>query len=271
MAGYLPVAVRRALSAGIRLAEHRRAVVAFVHFDGTDALLADNEPETAADVLEALVSAVQEAADRHEVAFLSSDIDRDGGKIILTSGVPFAAEDAEDRMLRAVRQIADTVDGPVSVRVGVHRAPLFVGEIGPPERRSFTVMGDGVNLAARVMAKARPGQILCTDDVLERTRISVEADALAPFMVKGKAKPVTAFSVGAIGEKREPMAFTAAPFVGRQREAAVLREALDRARLGERRVVEVVAEPGMGKTRLIDEVVATGRRFPGHRGGVRAL
>jgi class 3 adenylate cyclase/Tfp pilus assembly protein PilF len=261
VAGYLPVAVRRALSAGIRLAEHRRAVVAFVHFDGTDALLANNEPEAAADVLEALVSAVQEAADRHEVAFLSSDIDKDGGKIILTSGVPLAAEDAEDRMLRAVREIVDTVDGPVSVRVGVHRAPLFVGEIGPPERRSFTVMGDGVNLAARIMAQARQGQILCTDDVLERTRLSVEADALAPFMVKGKAKAVTAFSVGAIGEKREPMAFTAAPFVGRQSESAVLRRALDRARQGERSVVEVVAEPGMGKSRLIGEVVATADGF----------
>lgn len=254
VAGYLPVAVRRALSAGVRLSEHRRGVVAFVHFDGTDSLLATHGPQAAADVLEALVSGVQGAADRHEVAFLSSDIDRDGGKIILTSGVPLATEDAEDRMLRAVREIVDTITGPVSVRVGVHRTPLFVGEIGPPERRSFTVMGDGVNLAARIMAKARPGQILCSEDVLERTRLSVEADALAPFMVKGKAKPVTAFSIGAIGEKREPMAFTAAPFVGRGSESDLLRHALERARHGERSVVEVVGEPGVGKTRLVSEV-----------------
>jgi class 3 adenylate cyclase/tetratricopeptide (TPR) repeat protein len=251
---YLPVAVRRALSAGIRLSEHRRAVVAFVHFDGTDALIADGGPEVAVEVLESLVSGVQEAADRHEVAFLSSDIDRDGGKIILTSGVPFAAEDAEDRMVRAVREIVDTTVGPVTVRVGVHRASLFVGEIGPPERRSFTVMGDGVNLAARVMAKARPGQILATGEVLERSKLSVEADALTPFMVKGKAKPVTAFSLGAIGETREPMAFTAAPFVGRDHEAGLLRRALERARDGGRAVVEVVGEPGVGKTRLIGEV-----------------
>ena len=254
VARFLPVAVRRALSAGIRLSEHRRAVVAFVHFDGTDALVAEGGPERSADVLGALVAAVQDAADRHEVAFLSSDIDKDGGKIILTAGVPFAAEDAEDRMLRAAREIVDGVDGPVSVRIGIHRAPLFVGEIGPPERRSFTVMGDGVNLAARVMAKAREGQILCTDEVLERTRLSVEADALPPFMVKGKAKPVTAFSVGAIGEKREPMAFTAAPFVGRQVERGLLQQALELARTGQRAVVEVVGEPGMGKTRLIGEV-----------------
>jgi class 3 adenylate cyclase/tetratricopeptide (TPR) repeat protein len=251
---YLPVAVRRALSAGVRLSEHRRAVVAFVHFDGTDALLADGGPEVAVEVLESLVSAVQEGADRHDVAFLSSDIDRDGGKIILTSGVPFAAEDAEDRMVRAVREIVDTTMGPVTVRVGVHRASLFVGEIGPPERRSFTVMGDGVNLAARVMAKARPGQILATGDVLERSKLSVEADALTPFMVKGKAKPVTAFSLGAIGETREPMAFTAAPFVGRDSESVLLHRALEKARDGGRAVVEVVGEPGVGKTRLIGEV-----------------
>jgi class 3 adenylate cyclase/tetratricopeptide (TPR) repeat protein len=254
---YLPVAVRRALSAGIRLSEHRRATVAFVHFGGTDTLLDRHGPREAAVVLETLVSGVQEAADRHDVAFLSSDIDRDGGKIILTAGVPLAAEDAEDRMLRTAREIVDAVSGPVSVRVGVHRAPLFVGEIGPPQRRSFTIMGDGVNLAARVMAKARPGQILCTDDVLERTRLSVEADALTPFMVKGKAKAITAFSIGAIGETREPMAFTAAPFVGRGREIDLLRRAVTRARHGEKAVVEVVGEPGVGKTRLVGELRAS--------------
>ena len=203
--------------------------------------------------------------------FLSSDIDGDGGKIILTSGVPLAVEDAEDRMLRAVRDFVDAAGGPVSVRVGIHRAPLFVGEIGPPERRSFTVMGDGVNLAARVMAKARQGQILCTDDVLERTRLSVEADALAPFMVKGKARPVTAYSVGAIGETREPMAFTSAPFVGRVAESDLLAAALDEARRHRRSVAEVVGEPGVGKTRLVGELRAAAGRCPAHRGGVRAL
>jgi class 3 adenylate cyclase/tetratricopeptide (TPR) repeat protein len=261
LATYLPVAVRRALSAGIRLSEHRRAAVAFVHFDGTDGLLGTRDPADAAVVLEELVAGVQEAADRNDVAFLSSDIDRDGGKIILTSGVPLATEDAEDRMLRAVREIVDVIAGPVSVRIGVHRAPLFVGEIGPPERRSFTVMGDGVNLAARVMAKAQPGQILCTADFLERTRLSVEAEALEPFTVKGKAKPVTAFSIGAIGEKRTPMAFTAAPFVGRRDEFDLLRAAMDRARGGERAVVEVTGEPGVGKTRFVSELLAEAEGF----------
>ena len=258
---YLPVAVRRALSAGIRLSEHRRATVAFVHFAGTDSLLETRGPRQAALILETLLSDVQEAADHHDVAFLSSDIDRDGGKIILTAGVPVAAEDAEDRMLRTAREIVDAVSGPVTVRVGVHRGPLFVGEIGPPQRRSFTIMGDGVNLAARVMAKARPGQILCTDDVLERTRLAVDADALVPFMVKGKAKPVTAFSIGAIGETRKPMAFTAAPFVGRVDELELLAGALDGARRGEKAVVEVVGEPGMGKTRLVSELRATADDF----------
>jgi len=258
---YLPVAVRRALSAGIRLSEHRRATVAFVHFAGTDSLLQTHGPQEAALILEALVSGVQEAADHHDVAFLSSDIDRDGGKIILTAGVPVAAEDAEDRMLRTAREIVDAVSGPVTVRVGIHRAPLFVGEIGPPQRRSFTIMGDGVNLAARVMTKARPGQILCTDDVLERTRLAVEADALAPFLVKGKAKPVTAFSIGAIGETRKPMAFTAAPFVGRVSELERLSGALAGARHGETAVVEVVGEPGVGKTRLVGELRATADGF----------
>jgi class 3 adenylate cyclase/tetratricopeptide (TPR) repeat protein len=250
---YLPLAVREALSAGIRLAEHRRATVAFVHFDGTDDLVASHGPAAAAEALDALVTTVQEAVDRHEVAFLSSDIDKDGGKIILTAGVPVAREGGEDRMVQAVREIVDATEPPLTVRVGIHRAPIFVGEIGPPERRSFTVMGDGVNLAARVMAKATAGQVLGTTDFVDRTTLSLDTEPLAPFAVKGKAKPVEAFVIGAVGATREPMAFTAAPFVGREPEIEALREAVRCARGGRRAVVEITGEPGQGKTRLVGE------------------
>ena len=60
-------------------------------------------------------------------------------------------------MLLAVREIMDA-DGPLPIRIGVNRGSVFVGEVGPPYRRTFTVMGDAVNLAARLMAKAEPGR-----------------------------------------------------------------------------------------------------------------
>ena len=169
--------------------EHRRVTVAFVHFDGTDALLESAGPQAVADYLDQLVTDVQDAVDRHGVTFLGTDIDHDGGKIILVAGAPSTSGDDEENMLVALREVMDK-QRHLEVRVGVNRGPVFVGDIGPSYRRTFTVMGDTVNLAARLMAKAAPGQILATPEVLERSRSEFVATPVAPFYVKGKALPV---------------------------------------------------------------------------------
>ena len=140
---------------------------------------------------------MQAAADEHEVTFLGTDIDHDGGKIILVAGVPRAMGDDEERMLGAVRRIADGTRR-LHVRIGVHRGPIFAGDVGPRYRRTYTVMGDTVNLAARLMARAEPGQILATPAVLDRSRASFDTTGLEPFYVKGKRHPVQAFAVGAV-------------------------------------------------------------------------
>ena len=74
---------------------------------GTDEIIATEGPEAAADALDALVRAVQAAAEEHRVTFLESDIDRDGGRIVLVSGAPQTFGDDEERMLRTVRAIVD--------------------------------------------------------------------------------------------------------------------------------------------------------------------
>ncbi len=116
-------------------------------------------PEEAARQLDVLVTHVQGAVDRQGVTFLATDADKDGGKIILTAGAPSTSGDDEQRMLLAVREIMDA-DNPLPIRIGVNQGSVFVGEVGPHYRRTFTVMGDAVNLAARLMAKAAPGRDL---------------------------------------------------------------------------------------------------------------
>ena len=114
------------------------------------------------------------------MAFLGTDIDRDGGKIILTAGAPSASGQDEHRMLLALREIW-IAHRELLVRIGVNRGPVFAGDIGPDYRRTFTVMGDAVNLAARLMAKAAPGEILTTPDVVEQCQAEIETVELEPF------------------------------------------------------------------------------------------
>ena len=100
-------------------------------------------------------------------------------------GCPRAMGDDEERMLRRCAR-SPTRPPAIPLRIGVHRGPIFVGDIGPRYRRTYTVMGDAVNLAARVMARAEPGQILATESVLEGSPTVVRDQALEPFLVKGK-------------------------------------------------------------------------------------
>ena len=250
--GCIPVALREHLLAGVDEPEHRPVTVAFVHFDGVDELVERDGPGELAQALELLVTAVQRAADSHRVTFLGTDIDHDGGKIILTAGAPQVWGDDEQRILLALRAIVDSHPA-IPIRVGVNRGHVFAGEVGPPYRRTYTVMGDAVNLAARVMAKAQPGEVLATRPVLDASAVAFDSVALEPFSVKGKNEPVEAFAVGSVlGLKEAGSAET--PLVGRGRELEAFRASLDAAAKSDGRLVEVVGPPGIGKTRLLAEL-----------------
>jgi class 3 adenylate cyclase/tetratricopeptide (TPR) repeat protein len=256
----VPVALREQLQSGAVESEHRKVSIAFVHFDDVDGLVADEGPAARADALEDLVVDVQAAADEHGVTFLASDVDRDGGKLILVSGAPRALGDDEGRMLRCLHQIT-TRAHRLPVRIGVNHGHVFVGEVGPTFRRTYTVMGDAVNLAARLMAKAEPGQILATASVLDRSATLFDTTEVAPFMVKGKSQPVQAFVVGAPGQRRVGARQTEAPLVGRDTELDAIDHAVERARHGGGGLVEIAGGAGMGKSRLLDELVARADGF----------
>jgi class 3 adenylate cyclase/tetratricopeptide (TPR) repeat protein len=244
--------IRAHVQAGGGASEHRPVTIAFVHFDGTDELLARNGVAAVADALTKVVNAVEGACAEQDVAFLASDVDVDGGKLILTAGAPKVTGNDEERMLLALRKIAST-NLPVPLRIGVNRGAVFAGDIGPAYRRTYTVMGDAVNLTARLMAKAEPGHIYGTADVIERSNTLFEMTELAPFSVKGKAEPVKAWSIGAArGSRTRQASLAKLPLTGRNAELGVIRKAYTSARGGAGQLVEVAGEAGLGKTRLLE-------------------
>jgi class 3 adenylate cyclase/tetratricopeptide (TPR) repeat protein len=257
MLACIPRATREHVIAGLHELEHKRVTVAFIHFDRTDHLIAFDGLEMFAKALNDLVAEVQDAADRHGVCFLGTDIDRDGGKIILTAGAPTSSGNDEERMLLTLRQIIEREHG-LPIRIGVNRGHVFAGDIGPFYRRTYTVMGDAVNLAARLMAKAQPGEIVATEPVLQPSRTKFETVPMEPFMVKGKAQPITAFRVGPVDRaaavESESRGDAGSPLIGREKEMEALLTALTSARGGSGRIMEIVGEPGIGKSRLIEEL-----------------
>ena len=249
----VPLAIRRNLQTGLVEPEHRKAAVGFLHYDDVDLLVTEEGVGSAAMALHELVCDVQDAADRNGVTFLGSDVGRDGGKIILAAGAPVAAGDDEERMLLTLRAI---VERPrrLPVRVGVNLGPVFAGNIGPEYRRTYTIMGDAVNLAARLMSKAASGEVIATKGVLDASAARFRVEALPPFLVKGKAAPIAAYSVGPMERSRQRRDGTELPLVGRQSELRELADSLMALREGRGRLLEIVGPPGIGKSRLLSEL-----------------
>ncbi len=252
---FLPPPAVENLLAGGHEGEHRRVSIAFVEFSGTDQLLAADGPEAVAAALQHVVVAAQEAAHANYVTFLGTDISADGGKIMLVAGAPRSTRRDETHLLQAVRAVLAR-PGALTLRAGAHAGRAFAGDLGPEYWRTYSVWGDAVNLAARLMARAAPGQLLATAEILDRSTRMFAFSSLPPFQVKGKAEPVHAFDVGAPLPSRPAPVQAAARLAGRDAEVAALRESLDSLRRGRGRVVELVGEPGIGKSRLLAELLA---------------
>jgi len=256
VATLLPPPTRQHLLGGGESAEHRHAAVAFVEFSGVGDLRAAGGPAAVSAALEPIVTAAGDAANRRGVTFHGTDIGPDGGKLLLLGGIPVVRGNDEDRVVRAVHDIVDAGAGPLRLRAGINAGRVFMHETGPPFRRIHSFSGDAVNLAARIMGRAAPGQVLATAAVLDRSASAYVTTALEPFTVKGKTEPVVAYEVGAVVSSRPEAVDGGLPFVGRETEMAVLDRALAGAAQGTGAVVDVVAEPGMGKSRLVAEVTA---------------
>src|SRR6185312_201624 len=201
--------------------EHRNGAIAFIRFSGVDEIIETEGVEAAGDALETLVLQIQAAAAEHGVTFLESDVDKDGGRIILVSGAPKTYGDDEERLLRTLRAVVDS-GLPLPVHIGANRGRFFTGQVGATFRRTYTVLGDTAALAARLMARAGEDEIYVSAEAFSRGGGSFASDELEPFMVKGKSEPVQAYVLGSLEQAThdEPVAAPGAslPFVDRERE-----------------------------------------------------
>jgi class 3 adenylate cyclase len=178
---YVPAPLRAHLAVSSGEAEHRQVTVAFVKVSGTDEVVASSGPEALLERLDVLAGAVARACTTYGLTWLESDIDVGAVKLYLTGGAPSSSGQDEEGMLRALREIVAT-DVGLPLRAGVNRGHVFTGDVGSPSRRAYAVMGDAVNLAARLTARAGPGEILATSDVLDRAK-TLYATQTEPLLV----------------------------------------------------------------------------------------
>ncbi len=256
--------------------EHRPVTIGFVQLSGVDALITEQGATAVTQHLGPLVTAAQEAAQRHEVSFYGTDVAAGGVKIMLLGGVPRLEGNDADRLVRSTLDIVRPGASPpdesgvagnqgrrsragtlLALRAGVNAGNVCVfSSLHLGRRRVYSITGDAVNLAARVVQAASPGQVRCTDLTRKALRSPFALRALPAFAAKGKSEPVLTYAVGEVGASPVRLAQKQHAFVGRRAELGQLLAAIaDVGSSGRGRVVELVGPAGIGKSRLVDEAL----------------
>ena len=266
--GFVPHQVLEIVNAGVLPGEHRQVTVAFVKPDDLDTVLVRHGPTAVLDRLDRVAAAIDEAVERFDVCWLATDVAPNSATFLLTTGAPRAGEADEERMLRALRSVLDACPD-LGLRIGVNRGRAFAAGVGHPQRQSYTVLGDTTNLAARLAARAEPGTILASQTVLDRCATPFANTPQEPFFVKGKRVPIEAAVVGRMTTSRAPTppgpSDAGGPaIVGRAAELDLIATAWQKAIAGSGGAVEIVAEPGTGKSTLVEAALRP-VRVAGHR------
>jgi class 3 adenylate cyclase/tetratricopeptide (TPR) repeat protein len=235
--------------------ERRKATVLFADLSGYTAVAERMDPE-------ALKSMVDRALRRlgDEVTRFGGSVDKFiGDNVMAVFGAPVAHEDDPERAVRAglamqgaMDEINERITGvDFALRVGINSGEVLAGKMGD----GYTVIGDAVNVAARLQSAARPGTVTVGETTHRLTRSSIEYTELEPLNLKGKAAPVPAWEAVRVAVAGTTLSRASTPLVGRDDESELLLAMLDRVTREKRaHLVTIVGQAGVGKSRLLREL-----------------
>jgi class 3 adenylate cyclase/tetratricopeptide (TPR) repeat protein len=244
--------------------ERREATVLFADVVNFTQLSVSLDAEAVFDLINGLLSRLVECIHRYD-GMVDKFV---GDGLMAVFGAPNAHENDPELAVRAAldmqRATAEfeplaraQVGAPLQIRIGINSGPTIAGVIGTEQQAAYTVIGETVNLAARLQAAARPGGILVSSRVYQQTRALFNFQTSGTTHIKGFDQPVLVFEV--VNDRAEPLATrgiagVTTALLGRDEEIARLRKTLAAFATDRRgRLVVIQGEAGLGKSRLVQE------------------
>ena len=272
---YLPTGLLPRLASDPRApslkGEHRLVASLFANVEGLGEIvqrLGDGQEALIVEALNQYYLGMSEAIRPFGGVLNKVDLYDHGDKVLVTFGAPIAHEDDAERAVRAALAMQEALaelnqtlpnklglpDWQLSQRIGISYSYVFAGYVGASWRHEYTVMGDEVNLAARLMSAAAEGAVLVNENVRRQTEAVAELVPEGVVQLKGKSQPVPIFAVkglrAAVEQQVRSLQGLQAPLVGRDAEFATLQDTVDQLSFGFGRVVSLIGEAGQGKSRL---------------------
>jgi class 3 adenylate cyclase/tetratricopeptide (TPR) repeat protein len=242
--------------------EQRKVVtILFADLSGSTALGERLDPEELRGILGSYFNELARQIRRYE-----GTIDKYiGDAVMAVFGAPISHEDDAERAINAALAMQQSIGHlnddlsrrhgvRLSLRIGINTGEVVAGLLAGDVQTAFTVVGDAVNTAQRFESAAPPGEVLVSADTRRLAIHSFEFEETAPLTLKGKAERVVGYRV--IRRRYDEIAPESTHFIGRDAELEFLRAAVADAVQGRGRVVNVVGEAGIGKSRLVGELRA---------------
>jgi adenylate cyclase len=250
--------------------ERKQVTVLFADVEGSMDLAEQHDPEEWRRIMQGFFAILADEVRRFE-----GTVDKfTGDGIMAVFGAPVAHEDhARRACYAALRMLDDIAEYAAelrrrhglnfSARIGINSGEVIAGAIASGGDGEYTAIGHTVGLAQRMEALAEPGKAYLTEATAELARGFLILEDLGEFEIKGASRPVRVFELAGVGAARSRLDLSRergfSRFVGRDEEMAVLAGALERAKAGEGAAVGIVAEPGIGKSRLCHEFAERAR------------
>ncbi|MFC1951113.1 tetratricopeptide repeat protein [Chloroflexota bacterium] len=251
--------------------EHRRVTVMFVNvirINKEAQKYERGQEEQITKTLNDYFQIVHNTAEKYGGILVGMDLNTKGHKLLIVFGTPIAHEDDDERSILCALDMQQQVANsglPFVQRIGINTGYVFSGELGYTARKEYTVMGDEVNLTARIMVVAEQGQILISDSTYPKISNKFDFEKLKPVVVKGKEQPVTLYRV--LGTRQDAglhRKLKTAELVGREKEIAITKQVAETGLLGTGQVLSITGAAGIGKTSLVEQL----KRFWQHHGGL---
>jgi adenylate cyclase len=265
---HYPLFEREQYGQGAFLTEFRPCVALFLRFGGID-----YNSDSAETELDAFIHEMQSVISRHKGTVIDIIIGDKGSYAYASFGALSAHEDDSTRAVKAALELMTA--SSMQLQMGITQGLMHVGPYGGTTRKQFGALGDDVNLAARLMTIAKVGEIVVSGHVHKGAANQFTFEPRPPLPMKGKAEPLPVFALTGKSQRRavrlqEPT--YALPMVGRAQELQTINAKLDLAVKGQGQVIGIVAEAGLGKSRLVAEVIRTARRkgFVGYGGACQS-